>query len=256
MDRLTEAGLVPSAARRTAKVLAAALSLAANTDERIDNRNAWRIGLAGVSGADVARNTILSEPVIRAIVAAAYEIVGPEFGLLVELAAVTGARISQLARLVVSDVQPDRADPRIMMPTSFKGRGQKAVARRPVPITATLASRLARLGAGRAPDAPLLISFSGGPWVRSQHSRPFIRVVERLGLGRNVTIYALRHSSIVRQLLDNVPIRVVAVNHDTSVVMIERNYSVDIASHTDTMSRRSLLDFDTMPATGKVVAIR
>ena len=31
-----------------------------------------------------------------------------------------------------------------------------------------------------------------------------------------VTIYALRHSSIVRQLLAGVPVRVVAVNHDTS----------------------------------------
>ena len=33
-------------------------------------------------------------------------------------------------------------------------------------------------------------------------------------------MYALRHSSIVRQILAGVPIRVVAVNHDTSIAML------------------------------------
>ena len=43
-----------------------------------------------------------------------------------------------------------------------------------------------------------------------------------------VTIYALRHTSIVRQLLGGVPTRVVAAGHDTSVAMIERHYSTHI----------------------------
>jgi hypothetical protein len=43
--------------------------------------------------------------------------------------------------------------------------------------------------------------------------------------GEPVTSYALRHSSIVRGLLASVPIRVVASHHDTSVAMIEKNYS-------------------------------
>ena len=38
-----------------------------------------------------------------------------------------------------------------------------------------------------------------------------------------MTAYALRHSSIIRALLAGVPVRVVAVNHDTSVTMLERN---------------------------------
>ena len=57
-----------------------------------------------------------------------------------------------------------------------------------------------------------------------------------------VTIYALRHSSVVRQLLANTPIRVVATLHDTSVVMIERTYSKFITDHSDGLSRRALLD--------------
>jgi hypothetical protein len=42
----------------------------------------------------------------------------------------------------------------------------------------------------------------------------------------------LRHSSIVRQLLAGVPIRIVAVKHDSSVPMIERALSGD---HADDM---------------------
>jgi hypothetical protein len=54
--------------------------------------------------------------------------------------------------------------------------------------------------------------------------------------------YALRHTSIVRQLISNVPIRVVAALHDTSVIMIERNYSEYIADHSDDLARPTLLE--------------
>jgi hypothetical protein len=58
------------------------------------------------------------------------------------------------------------------------------------------------------------------------------------------TLYALRHSSIVRDLLANVPVRIVATKHDTSIPMIERNYSKYIADHADVLSRRAMLDPD------------
>jgi hypothetical protein len=64
-----------------------------------------------------------------------------------------------------------------------------------------------------------------------------------------VTLYALRHTSIVRQLLANVPVRVVAAMHDTSVVMIERNYSKYIADHADELVRAAL------PVPAEVVAL-
>ena len=57
-----------------------------------------------------------------------------------------------------------------------------------------------------------------------------------------VTMYALRHSSIVRQLLAGVPARIIATNHDTSIVMLERTYSRYIGDHSDALSRRALLD--------------
>jgi hypothetical protein len=58
----------------------------------------------------------------------------------------------------------------------------------------------------------------------------------------------------VRQLLANVPIRVVATLHDTSVKMIERTYSRHIASHSDDIARRALLQIE-QPAANNIVAL-
>ena len=70
-----------------------------------------------------------------------------------------------------------------------------------------------------------------------------------------MTIYALRHSAIVRELLANVPIRVVASTHDSSVLMIEKTYSRFISDHSDALSRRGLLE-TAGPADRDVVALK
>ena len=62
-----------------------------------------------------------------------------------------------------------------------------------------------------------------------------------------MTAYALRHSSIIRGLIAGVPVRVVAVNHDTSIMMLERTYSAYIADHSDAVGRRALLDLAVSP---------
>jgi integrase len=250
-DGLLAKGLARGTVRRTTKMLKAALTQTADQDPRITNRDAWRIGLAGLPDAENANNVILPDATVRSIVAAA-PAEGPEFAILVELAAITGARPSQLERLEVGDVQAGRADPRLMMPTSAKGRGRKAIGRRPVPISAALALRLRQLGAGRAARARLLLRSDGRPWGRSDHLRPFTRTVARAGLDPDeVTIYALRHSSIVRALLGGVPARVVAANHDTSVVQLEHTYSKNIADHSDAVARQALLDLE-RPAVSNV----
>jgi integrase len=229
---------------RICTVLKAALNLAAAKDTRLSPR-AWEVGLATILNADETRNVILHDAEVLALIeeAARY---GRQFGLLVEVAAVTGARVSQIRRLEAQDLQLGNA-PRLIMPASRKGKGGKKLMRRPVPISAGLAARLTSTAEGRAPTAPLLVKPSGEPWKKSDQSRPFSRVARSVGLDPNeVTLYALRHSSIVRQLLAGVPIRVVAVNHDTSVVMIERTYSRHIADHADALARAALLDTATI----------
>jgi integrase len=233
---------------RTATGLKAALNLAAEHDERITNRRAWEIGLATIPDAEQPRNVILPDVTVRQIMRKAKE-QSNEFGLLVEVAAVTGARVSQLAQLEVQDLQVGRDAPRLMMPTSRKGKAKKAVQCRPVPIPPNLATKLLAVSAGRPLTASLLVKSSGAPWKKSDHSRPFARAAKAAEEGpERITFYALRHSSIVRQILAGVPIRVVAVNHDTSVVMLERTYSRYIGDHSDALARIGMLDTSELPS--------
>ena len=67
-------------------------------------------------------------------------------------------------------------------------------------------------------------------------------------------MYSLRHSSIVRMLMENVPIRLVASLHNTSTKMIERHYSKFITEHSDDISRRALLQHEP-PSGENVVAL-
>ena len=251
-DGMLAKGLARDTVNRTNRAFKAALTLAASRDTRIGNVLAWKFGLAALPNAAEARNVILSDDTVRELVGAAYNI-DPAFGLLVETAAVTGARVSQIARLEVQDLQDDHTAPRLMMPSSRKGRGRK-IERRPVPIPPSLAAKLRGASNGRAADAPLLLKQDGGCWRKGDHAKPFLAIALRFD-PTNVTFYALRHSSIVRELLAHIPVRVVAAKHDTSVAMIERTYSKHISDHTDALTCRALLDLaaDHGP---KVVALR
>jgi len=125
------------------------------------------------------------------------------------------------------------------MPASRKGRGRKP-AKRPVPITTDLA---AKLRSNRPAEAPLLLRADGRAWQSSDdgdHERLFRLAAARAGL-QGVTAYVLRHSSVIRSLLANVPVRIVAAMHDTSVAMIERTYSAHISDYADTVARGALL---------------
>ena len=257
-DSLLAKGLAPGTVNRTKTGLRAALELAAAHDPRITNQRAWKVGLAALPDAHVARNVILDDATVRRIVAAAYDH-DRALGVMVEVAAVTGGRLSQLARLEVADLQADGSEPRLLMPLSAKRRARtKRHERRPVPITPALTAVLKQVAAGRPSDAPLHLRSNGERWGhgrRRHHRDDFRAVVEAAELDPNVvTLYALRHSSIVRQLLANTPIRIVASLHDTSVKMIERSYSRHIASHSDEIARRALLDL-AQPSPDNVVAL-
>ena len=180
--------------------------------------------------------------------------------MLVEVLAQTGARVSQVARLRCADLQADRADPRLLMPTSYKGRGQKEKQHVPVPITAALAAVLVELKADRPHDAPLLLKSDGNRWLeinKSEHWELFRTVAERAGFDPDlITTYALRHSSICRALINGVPVSVVAKLHDTSSREIEAHhaaYILDVAG--DVLSRKGLLRPEA-PAAGNVMSLK
>jgi integrase len=232
-DGMIEAGHNRSSVARTCRALKAALNLVADHDQRITNRAAWRIGLGNLPDTEEARNVILSNEQVLEVVRACHTH-DPALGLLIEVLAATGARLSQVKRLRVEDVLD--APPRLNMPSAKKGR-KKRIDRFPVPITGALH---AKLRSNRPPSATLLRRVDGREWAPLAQRQQFTRAIKGTDTP-TITAYALRHSSIVRQLLANVPIRIVAAGHDTSVTMIERNYAKYIQSHADDLVRATLL---------------
>jgi integrase len=222
--------------------------LAAKLDKRVAaNREAWRVGLEALRGTVTARDAVLTDAQVMAVVAAAYD-VSTAFGLYAQVHAETGARSSQLARCVVGDLQRDR----LMVPSSRKGRGRKAD-HIPVPISPALA---ARLRCNRKPSEPLLLRPDGTPWqpVKADHGPMFKQAADAAKLPAGTTMYALRHSSIARALLRGLPIKVVADWHDTSVGQIEKHYGKFLKHHYDDLVRAALLD--TSPPSPPVNVVR
>jgi integrase len=258
-DDLLAKGLTPSSVVRYCKSLRAALNLAASHDKRISNGEAWEAGLQALPDAHVARNVILDDRTVGRFINASYAH-DAALGLFVHVLAETGGRPSQAARLLVEDLHGG-AHPRLTMPKSAKGGSKNRAARMHervnVPISVGLAQRLKQAAKGRAADAPLLLA-DGQPWgdrPSDDYREDIAEVVKSIGLDPDkTTAYALRHSSIVRALKRNVPARIVAASHDTSIVQIERTYSKFIADHSDDISRAALLVHE--PATaGNVVPL-
>lgn len=207
---------------------------------------------------DVARgNQILTDRQVASLLNAAQEVdaeqgwEGDLFRLVAVLAA-TGSRFSQVARLRVGDVQAEAF--RLMVPTSRKGRGGKH-AHTPVPIGEDILKALMPAILDRPKSAPLLERWRSkqaagsikwekvdrGPWESaSQLTRAWNAIRTRAELP-TVIAYALRHSSIVRGIRQNLPVRLVAALHDTSVAMIERHYGRYIAHGLDELAARAVV---------------
>src|SRR5262245_24797222 len=258
-DGLVAKGVQPATINRTRAGLRAALELAATLDPRVTNRDAFRVGLRGLRDTKTARRAVLPDADVLRIVQAAYDH-DRAFGILIEIMAQTGARISQVARLKCGDLQADGHDPRLLMPTSYKGRGQKERQQVPVPIPDSLAALLKELRGDRPHDAPLLIKSDGTRWLeinKSEHWNLFRAVAEGAGFDPDVvTSYALRHSSICRGLLNGLPVSIVARLHDTSAREIEAHYAayiLDVAG--DVLSRKGLLRPEA-PTANNVVSLK
>jgi integrase len=241
------AKLKPASINRVNNSLCAALELARQHDRRIQNRDAWELGLAGLPDAERARNVVISDAEILAIVEEAYRR-DRALGLLIHVLATTGSRPGQVVRLRVDDFVDDAVAPKLLMPKSAKGggrnRAQKKHERYSVSITPALATKLREQARGRNTEF-LLVQADGTAYPADPSQvtrRPFRDVVTAVGLDPDVvTPYALRHSSVTRLLLKGVPVRVVAALHNTSVSQIERNYSKHITEHADDVTRSALL---------------
>jgi len=233
----------------------AALNQAAEKHRRVIPGNISleiKIGTRALPGSDNARRQLLNDAQIRRVIEEAYKL-DEDFGHVVLLAAATGARFSQLARLKVEDVQRNRQ--RVLVPASNKGRGAKKHSFIAVPLSADIIDKIAPIVEGRDASELLLWRWTykqvssiawepieRRPWRDVQETtRYWHRIAERANLPPGTVMYALRHSSIVRSLNANLPIRLVAAMHDTSVEMIEKHYARHIIDATEGMIRKSLI---------------
>jgi hypothetical protein len=155
-------------------------------------------------------------------------------------------RPSQAARLTVQDLDDsDPERPQLHCPKSAKGgkrvRKARAEQRYWTQISAELGRRLRARCAGR-PDGALLLLKTAAPefarmlkagspsldpwrWASNDAWRNGVRkIVAAIGADPETTLYALRHSSIVRQLLAGVPLQLCAQVHDTSPAQIMAHY--------------------------------
>jgi integrase len=249
-----------SSVNRLCGSFVAALNLAAAHDHRL--KNVWKVGLQALPDADEDRNVILTDNEVRSLIDGCYRH-DAALGLFAHVMSETGSRPSQIARLTCADLVADPKRPRVTMPRSGKGGGRNRVSRKsqrvPVAVSLSLAERLKAQAKGRASDAPLLLQSDGSSWG-SEPSRNYRAAIREIvqGLGWNadaITLYSLRHSSVVRQLLAHVPVRIIATTHDTSIGMIERFYSRYISSHSDAHTRAALLDHEPAPAGDHIIAL-
>jgi integrase len=244
--------LKPASVVRILKAAKAMLNAAADHDPKRITERPWRVALGGLVDTYTPVDKVQPDHVVQRLIAEAYGL-DEAFGLFIHVAAETAARASQIARLLVADLQADDAAPKLLMPSSRKGR-RRTTSRQPVPISLDLAGKLKQAAGRRATSDPLLLRNDGTPW-RPENPRhlqhAFAEIARRVGIDE--TMYCLRHSAIVRALLAGVPARLAASNADTSLVILERVYSRYISSAGEDVARRGLLG--TVPSGANVIGL-
>jgi integrase len=244
-DSLLAKGLAPSTVNRLMNCTRAALTQADKTRTHI-----WRAGLKALPDATEANNVVIEdEAKAQAWVTASY-VLDHQLGLLTHVLGETGTRPSQAVRLRIRDlVIANSAAPRLMMPKSGKGGtrhpGQRKIERYSVSISPELAARLKVAAKGRPSNAPLLLRKNGQPWSETdpagQYRNDVREIVRKIGLDPDVYgLYAFRHTSITRMLLNGTHTAIVAKAHDTSESQIRKHYAASILDYTDEITRKSL----------------
>jgi integrase len=182
----------------------------------ITDDHAWRL-VKPYHGVATPRATHFSEAQARALIEATPD---REFAALLTAGFLTGARYGELIACSVRDFDESART------LSVDGKtGPRTVILQP-----EAASFFKIVCGERGVDEPLLRRGDGARWNRSHQQRRMALALERAGLDREGTFYALRHSYISRSIEGEIPMNIIADNCGTSVRIIETTYAKVLAS--------------------------
>ena len=140
-----------------------------------------------------------------------------EFRSLVEGALATGCRYSELARLLVSDLNADAGTLHI--------RKSKSGKQRHVVLTDEGTALFRRYAAGHAGNELYFRAPRGGPWLASCQERPMRLACERARITPPVGFHTLRHTWASHAVMNGMPLMIVARNlGHADTRMVEKHY--------------------------------
>jgi integrase len=201
-----------STANRIFTVLRAALNHA--FDEKLVSSNeAWGRRVKKFKGVDVARSRYLSNDEARRLLNAC----DPDFRQLVRAALETGCRYGELARLEVSDFNPDANT--ITVRRSKTGRARHVI------ITAEGAAFFRQVCMGRRGSERMFHRHGDKAWGPSNQLRPMALANERAHIEPPISFHGLRHTWASLAVMNGVPLMVVARNlGHADTRMVEAHY--------------------------------
>jgi integrase len=220
-----------STANRVLVILRAALNRAWR-EGLIPSDDAWR-RVRAFSETDAARVRYLSIAECVRLVNSA----DADFRPMIRAALETGARFSELARLMVADFNPDSATLAIRKSKSGKSRH--------VVLTDQGAAFFRTSCAGRPPDEPMFRRADGEQWQGGMQARRMTQACARARISPPVGIHAMRHTYCSHSIMNGAPLLVVARNlghRDTR--MVELHYGHLAEGYIATAIRAAAPRFD------------
>lgn len=202
-----------SSANRVLTILKAALNHAYD-EGKVSTNDAWGRRVKPFRSVDVARIRFLSlEEATRLLNACE-----PDFRRLVRGALETGARFSELGRLMASDFSHNAG--------TLHVRKSKSGHARHIILTPEAVAFFRDITAGRAGDALIFTHANGAAWKASQQRRPMIEAVSAAKIAPSISFHGLRHTYASHCVMGNVPLLVVAKNLGHATVnMVQKHYA-------------------------------
>jgi integrase len=201
-----------ASANRVLTMLKACLNHAFD-EELIDNRDAWGRRLKPFAKVDTARAQYLTVEQAQRLINAS----DADFRPLAQAALETGCRYSELARLQVTDFNPDSGTLHIRESKSGKSRH--------VVLTAEGATFFTQHCAGHDGQELMFRHPEGSGWMRAQQTIPMKAACEHARIKPAVSFHTLRHTWASLSVMAGMPLMVVARNlGHADTRMVERHY--------------------------------